>query len=463
MRIGIKSLQDFMSFLIRRRWWVLVPFIALSCLVAILTKQLPEVYVSESMVIVKPRDVPENFVMDLNSTSGQMRLKSIQQLVLSRTNIISLLNQFEAEMPELRILSRDEAVDRLRKQINVTFKVEPDARGVPTVIAFMITCQDKDPELAKEIVEALTNLFVQRDLEERAAKVEGTTTFLSNQLEQKDTALVQSDTNLLSLKSQHLMELPERLEWNARDLDRLYADKRANDDALARLASARLNGEQLMAAVPEYLEAPPKPTEAQAAKEKNPYVDIYLRAKTVYQEARAGRAENHPDVARAKAQLDRARSQVPEDLLEDLDNPKPAEKPGEVASQKYKNPAYTSFENEMRNLRTEWDIKIKERKNIEDAIGLVSKRVANTPKIELTMTPMIRDNADLRKQRDELHNDLTKAKLSESLETRAQGSAFIVQDRANVPGEADKPNKWAVLGYGMPCQPGSGDCVRLRC
>ena len=448
MRIGIKSLQDFMSFLIRRRWWVLVPFIALSCLVAILTKQLPKVYVSESMVIVKPRDVPENFVMDLNSTSGQMRLKSIQQLVLSRTNIISLLNQFEAEMPELRILSRDEAVDRLRKQINVTFKVEPDARGVPTVIAFMITCQDKDPELAKEIVEALTNLFVQRDLEERAAKVEGTTTFLSNQLEQKDTALVQSDTNLLSLKSQHLMELPERLEWNARDLDRLYADKRANDDALARLASARLNGEQLMAAVPEYLEAPPKPTEAQAAKEKNPYVDIYLRAKTVYQEARAGRAENHPDVARAKAQLDRARSQVPEDLLEDLDNPKPAEKPGEVASQKYKNPAYTSFENEMRNLRTEWDIKIKERKNIEDAIGLVSKRVANTPKIELTMTPMIRDNADLRKQRDELHNDLTKAKLSESLETRAQGSAFIVQDRANVPGEADKPNKWAVLGMG---------------
>jgi len=377
-----------------------------------------------------------------------MRLKSIQTMVLSRSNLNGILNEYEEQMPDLNVLSRDEAIDRLNKKITVKFANELDARGLPSVIYFTIACQDKDPVIAQKIVKRLTEWFIQRDNEERASKVVGTTTFLSNQLEEKDNALLKSDTGLLTVKTQHLMELPERLEWNARDLDRLYADKRANDDALARLASARLNGEQLMAAVPEYLEAPQKPTEAQAAKEKNPYVDIYLRAKTVYQEARAGRAENHPDVARAKAQLDRARAQVPEDLLEDLDNPKQAEKPAEVASQKYKNPAYTSFENEMRNLRTEWDIKTKERKTIEEAIALVSRRVANTPSIELTMTPMIRDNADLRKQRDELHNDLTKAKLSESLETRAQGSQFIVRDEANLPTEAEKPNKWAILAMG---------------
>src|SRR5262245_61340908 len=113
MRIGIKSLQDFISFLVRRRWWILAPFIALSCLVAVLTKELPKVFVSESLVIVKPRDVPENFVMDLNSNSGQQRLKSIQQMVLSRTNLVGILDEFEDQMPDLRVLSRDEAVERL--------------------------------------------------------------------------------------------------------------------------------------------------------------------------------------------------------------------------------------------------------------------------------------------------------------------------------------------------------------
>jgi hypothetical protein len=65
------------------------------------------------------------------------------------------------------------------------------------------------------------------------------------------------------------------------------------------------------------------------------------------------------------------------------------------------------------------------------------------------MTGMVRDNTDLRKQRDELNYDLTKAKLAESLETRGgAGSQFTLQDQANVPSEAQKPNKWAVLGMG---------------
>lgn len=448
MRIGIKSLQDFMSFLVRRRWWVLAPFIALSCLVAILTKELPKLFVSESLVIVKPRDVPENFVMDLNSNTGQQRLKSIQQMVLSRTNLIAILDEFETNMPDLRMLSRDEAVQRLRNQINIRFSVEPDARGAMNVIYFTITCQDKNPQMAQLIVQRLTKWFLQREQEERAGKVAGTTDFLQTELQKKDTDLVTSDTNLVALKTRHLEELPERLDSNHRELDRLNADKRANTDALSRLASTRLGYEQLMAHVPEFLDAPPRPAALQEAKEKNPYIDIYLRRKAEYQEARAGRDETHPDVRYAKARLDRARGEVPADLLEALDNPKPPEKPVEVASDKYKNPAYTSFENEMRNLKTEYDIRVAERQVIEDAIARVKRRVDNTPRIELALNPVIRDNADLRKQRDELKNDLTKARLSESLETRQQGSQFVVQDTANLPTESGKPNKWAVLGVG---------------
>jgi uncharacterized protein involved in exopolysaccharide biosynthesis len=448
MRIGIKSLQDFMSFLVRRRWWVIVPFIALSCLVAILTKELPKVFVSEALVIVKPRDVPENFVMDLNSNSGQQRLKSIQQMVLSRTNLVGILDEFESQMPDLRALSRDEAVDRLRKQISIRFSLEPDARGAMNVIYFTISCQDKNPQMAQTIVTRLTRLFLVRDSEERASKVAGTTDFLATELQKKETDLSNSDQSLVALKTEHIYELPERLDSNQRDLERLYTDKRSNEEALSRLASTRLGYEQLMAQIPEYLDAPPRPAALQEAKEKNPYVDIYLRRKAEYQEERAGHSDTHPNVLQAKARLDRARAEVPADLLDTLDNPKPAEKPAEVAPTKYKNPSYTSFENEMRNLRTEYDIKMSERKAIDEAIARLTKRVDNTPRVELALTPVKRTNEDLRKQRDELHTDLTKARLSESLESRAGGSQFVVQDTANLPAEAEKPNKWAVLGMG---------------
>src|SRR5688500_5920111 len=116
MKIGIKSLQDFMSFMVRRRWWVIAPFIALTCLVAILTKELPRVYVSKALVLVRPRDVPENFVMNLSSSSTEQRLKSIKAMVLSRTNLVATLNDPDPELrerlSELRALSVDEAVER---------------------------------------------------------------------------------------------------------------------------------------------------------------------------------------------------------------------------------------------------------------------------------------------------------------------------------------------------------------
>src|SRR4029453_1373503 len=127
MRIGIKSVHDFLALLVRRKWWVIVPFVALSCIVAILTKQLPKVYVSESLVLVRPRDVPADMVRDLNSFSTEQRLRSIELTVRSRKNIVAILN--ELNLPEFHPLNMDDAVERFDKQIEVRFNMVPDYRG----------------------------------------------------------------------------------------------------------------------------------------------------------------------------------------------------------------------------------------------------------------------------------------------------------------------------------------------
>jgi uncharacterized protein involved in exopolysaccharide biosynthesis len=135
MKIGVNSLQDFMSFLIRRRWWVIAPFLALSLLVGLLTKALPRVYVSQATFLVKAREVPENFVMDLTSASStQQHLKSIQQMVLSRTNLEAIIGQYRDGLPELKSLNMDESVERLLKQIKVSFSTEVDGRGAIRVL-----------------------------------------------------------------------------------------------------------------------------------------------------------------------------------------------------------------------------------------------------------------------------------------------------------------------------------------
>ena len=65
MRIGLNSPQDVLALLVRRKWWIVAPFVALACAFAILTYFLPQTYISETLILVRPRDVPQDFVKDL--------------------------------------------------------------------------------------------------------------------------------------------------------------------------------------------------------------------------------------------------------------------------------------------------------------------------------------------------------------------------------------------------------------
>src|SRR5438105_11408533 len=116
MRIGLNSPQDLLALIARRKWWVIGPFVALSCAVAVLTYVLPKTYVSETLILVRPRDVPQDFVKDLIAGTAQQRLRAIEQTVLSRTNLVQILREFGDKLPEFQRLNMDERVLKLRDQ-----------------------------------------------------------------------------------------------------------------------------------------------------------------------------------------------------------------------------------------------------------------------------------------------------------------------------------------------------------
>src|SRR4051812_9552485 len=108
MRLGLNTPQDMLALLVRRKWWVVAPFLAMSSAIAILVYFLPKTYVSESLILVRPRDIPADMVKDLIPGSTEQRLKSIEQTVLSRTNLLEILRQFSDRLPEFRPLNLDD-------------------------------------------------------------------------------------------------------------------------------------------------------------------------------------------------------------------------------------------------------------------------------------------------------------------------------------------------------------------
>src|SRR5436190_8639892 len=127
--IKLNGPQDILALVVRRKWWIIAPFFLLSTAIALLTYILPYMYVSETLILIRPRDVPEDFVKDLIAGTTEQRLSAIEQTVLSRTNLLQILREFEDQLSEYNKLNMDERVLRLRNQIKVQFEADKRAGG----------------------------------------------------------------------------------------------------------------------------------------------------------------------------------------------------------------------------------------------------------------------------------------------------------------------------------------------
>src|SRR5262249_5771266 len=156
----------------------------------------------------------------------------------------------------------------------------------------------------------------------------------------------------------------------------------------------------------------------------------------------------HPEVETARLQLERLKKGItPEDLalLEEPDK----ENQSQAAALTMPNPIYQNLVAQLEQVKTEFQIRQRERETIESDIAKYSQRVQRTPESEQELAEVVRQNADLTKQYDKLKNDLAQAKLSESLESRQKGSQFVVVDPANYPLIPTKPSKPAIAIGGL--------------
>src|SRR5262249_28827173 len=155
---------------------------------------LPKLYVSDTLILIRPRDVPNDFVRDLVAGTTEQRLSSIEQRVLSRTNLIQILHEFEDQLPDYQQLNMDDKVQKLRDTIKVSFDIDRRMGGTPLPVTyFHVSYQNHSPELAQKIATKLASLFIEQDSRVREDQVFGTTEFLSAELDKVHVQLQESE------------------------------------------------------------------------------------------------------------------------------------------------------------------------------------------------------------------------------------------------------------------------------
>jgi polysaccharide chain length determinant protein (PEP-CTERM system associated) len=443
----LANIHDLLGLIVRQRWLVLIAVIACAGFSIFFALVFPPSYISKTMIMIESRDVPSDFVKDLIGGNTDERLNAIEQTILSRTNLLKIISEFEDQLPEYRALNDERKVLKLKKRIVIDFSSEK-VRGVylPTA-TIQISYRDRKPDLAQKITARLASLFIEQDNRTRENKVFGTAEFLESELNKVSDQLKQSEDALKKLKQRYRYEMPSELDTSLRTLDRLQVQKNGNLEALDRYVTLQMNLERQISETQPTI--PANSAQARGAAGipgPSAQVQSYWKKEQEYKELSAKAKENHPDMRRLKAELEQLRKEIPaEDLVPHTD----AENSGQPAATMVPNPIYQSLNDQLRQLKTDIQIREREKVWVENEMATFNKRVQNMPQAEQEMLAVTRGNVDLMKQHEDLKAKLESAKLASSLESRQKGAQFSIVDPANYPLEPAPPGRSIILLAGL--------------
>jgi len=452
-RFVIKEPHDVVVMLLRRKWWVLLialPLVMVAGLVSIL---LPSVYVSETLVLVEPKDVPDDVVKDFVTADTQERLDAIQQTALSRSNLVRLLNELPDGFRQLRAMPESQAIAILRSRINIEITTLRRARDT-TVPYFRISYGDRSPAFAQKVTERLATFFIDKETQTRTEQVFGTTDFLRSELEKVGNDLANEESQLAVLKERYRYELPEQLDANLRTIDRLQEQLKANVESRDRTLSLRYDLERRISETSPVInrEQARMQQTGRPARAVSPLVQQYRQKELEVSELLSKYTDRHPDVVRAKSELERLKNEIPpEDLIEASGDVDPG---STVVSDP--NPTYQQLTSQLAQVTTELKILDDRRKRIEDEITIYQRRIDATPQREQEIAGHQRIYESLMARYQDLESKLTQARLASSLESRQKGEQFQVVDAASFPLEPAKPKRLLVLLAGLGIALGVG-------
>lgn len=489
------NIDYYIEMLLKRRWFIIIPF-CISMMIGItFAIKLPRIYMAMTLILVEPQRVPAKYVQPLMDSDIEERVVTLQEQVLSQTNLEEIINKFSMFVgAEYAKMYTEDKVGSLRKQIVV--KVTKAKNGA----AFSISFQGKNPDLVMNVVNALATSFIDKNLELREGKAIGTVDFLDGQLSDMRKKLIDVEEKLKDYRKQHMGELPEQLGSNEKVLDRLQLKAAERQLALSSAKNRLLELEKEENTKLSLLDSQIGLMEQQNAidipsveggghedagpanikglsdssSKGSEKVSAYHKLKEQYDGAMLRYTERHPDVVRLKKMLSDLEAEIikeaearkvmeqktAEERLKEEEKKKTEEeaksKDQEIKVQVLPKESQKDSLNEgMLKVRAGIKAEIQEKRDkivkeiiaIEEEIAKMDKdsksyekRVDVTPKREQDMMTLTRDYSNIQKHYSELLNRKLEADIALDMERRAKGEQFRILDKAKKPEKPISPN-----------------------
>ena len=414
----------------RRKWLIVLPALLVASVTAVIIHRLPDLFRSETLILVVPQRVPESYVRSTVTARIEDRLQAISQQILSRTRleqVITDFNLYAEERADKELM--EDIVERMR-----TYDI-----GIQIIKgdAFRVSYTASDPRTAMRVTERLGSLFIDESLRDREVLADGTTAFLATQLDEAQRKLVANENKLLEYQRLHDGELPSQTPANLQALHNTEMALQSLGESLNRDRERRITLERTVA---DIIEAPderpaadstPKPAtinlEAELQVQKQALLALELKLRP-----------EHPDVRKQRRAVEELEKRVEAERLQGtlISRPTP-----QVLMTYDKRKRLLDARTELDNLDRQIQGKLAEENRLHGMVAMYQARIQAAPIREAELASLTRDYETLQASYRSLLQKKEESQISANLEKRQIGEQFKIIDPARMPERPVSPDR----------------------
>jgi polysaccharide chain length determinant protein (PEP-CTERM system associated) len=429
--------EEVLQIVRRRIWLLLVPFAIVSAATAVVAKLLPDRYRSETLLLVEPQRVPENYVRATVTTTIERRLHSITQQILSRTRLERLIEEFNLYAEDRRTGIMEDVIEDMRRDIDIR-----PVRGD----VFRVSYTGSDPRTVMRVTERLASSVIEENLVDREVLAEGTNQFLEAQVEDARRRLMEHEQKLEQYKRRFSGELPSQVDSNLQAISHTQMQIQTLIESVNRDQDRR-------AAIERVLTDMASDAAAAAAVPQTPQVGTVAQqlavAQSTLQSLELRFKPGHPDIAMWKRRIrDLETAAEAEALNAPVSDGATAARPTSYA-ETMRQRRVRDLQDEVKQLDKQIAAKLTEEKRLRAASGTYQARVEMTPTRESELVELTRDYGTLQTMYTNLLAKKEESKVAANLERRQIGEQLKLIDPARMPERPFSPNRVRINFLGM--------------
>jgi uncharacterized protein involved in exopolysaccharide biosynthesis len=390
----------------QRRLYVIVTFVAFLIVATVAAFVLPTLYRSSATLLIESQELPTNVAESPGTGMIDQRIAKIRERVLSRGDLIALIEQYDLYPSERRSQPLSKIIENMRKAVNVgalqgDIGQPSTTPGQSNTIALNMTFDYPDPVKSQEVLQSFVSSFLKMDSDVVENQASLTVRFLQDQALKLQSQIQDIETQITDLKARNGSALaqggiPSMLDTGSYSAQIVDLE---NQNRQLLLQSRKSGGKD----------------------------DRVASAEAALAAAQAVYTDSHPDVVAARQRLKAAR--------EAASSSPNASDGGAVQEQ------ISANNQAIASLRSQRD----------SALSKANAAVAGQSRAPaiLEQASQLEDRANsLREQYKNISTDLLKAQNSARMAGEQRAERLSLVEPANLPDHPNWPNRPLLIGAG---------------